>query len=244
MGTSPIGIKLDIFLKKQYTVYQNQLQKYISKQKEHLTFINQWVHQMKTPLSVIQLIIQDGDFNNLNNIKTEVEKLNEGLNTALYLARMDTFENDFHIEPIDLNSLIYEVINDLKRLFIRKRVYPKVELKNNHKINCDTKWLKFILKQFLTNSIKYSNRENSKIFISSYEKNNKIILQVCDEGIGIPKCDIKRIFEPFYTGENGRKFGESTGVGLYIVKEVCNKLNLKLQVQSEIGKGTCIKVLF
>ncbi|MCT4620238.1 MAG: sensor histidine kinase [Marinisporobacter sp.] len=244
-GSTPLDQGLDELLKQQYYLYQNQLQNYTRNQKEHLMFMNQWVHQMKTPLSVIQLIIQENeDELPMENIREEVERLNSGLNMALYMARLDDFQQDFHVDKILLKPLALEVVNELKRLFIRKRVYPEVHIEEGAVIYSDEKWIKFILQQLLTNAIRYSKENNKKIFIYSYVKGQYRVLEVKDKGVGIPKSDIKRVFEAFYTGENGRDFGESTGMGLYLVRKVCEKLDHKIEIESEIMEGTAIRIIF
>lgn len=244
-GNSHLSKGLDELLKSQYRLYQNQIETHIKSQNEHLMFMNQWVHQMKTPLSVIQLIIQENeDEVYMKSIREEVDRLNHGLNMALYMARLDNFKYDFNVEQILLKPLILEVINELKRLFICKSVYPEISIKEEIKVYSDSKWIKFILQQLITNAIRYSEKNNKKIFVNVYEIEKNIVMEVKDQGIGISKTDIKRVFDPFYTGENGRKFGESTGMGLYLVNKVCEKLDHKIEIESEEGKGTNIRLIF
>ncbi|MDR2992907.1 MAG: sensor histidine kinase, partial [Bacillus cereus] len=83
-----------------------------------------------------------------------------------------------------------------------------------------------------------------KVIVSACSKGRAIILEIKDYGVGIPTTDLPRVFNPFYTGENGRKFKESTGMGLYLVKEVCEKLNHKIELESEVGKGTKVRIIF
>lgn len=244
-GNTPLAEGFNELQKRQYDLYQAQLQQYIRKQNEHLTFINQWVHQMKTPLSVMQLIIQENEGEpGMNNIRQEVERLDSGLNMALYMARLDSFQYDFCVKTIVLNSLALEMVNEFKRLFIRKHVYPEVHIEPAITVPSDEKWLKFILGQLLTNAIRYSAQNNKKIMVSAYQHENNVVMEVKDEGIGIPETDIRRVFEPFYTGENGRRFGESTGMGLYLVKEVCKRLSHQIELDSEVGKGTTVRIIF
>ena len=136
------------------------------------------------------------------------------------------------------------MINENKRLFIAKRVFPNVDVDENLSVMSDPKWLRFLLDQFITNAVKYTFEPNKKITISSAEFDQQIILTIQDEGIGIPKSDLSRVTKAFYTGENGRKTGESTGMGLYIAKETCDKLGHQLFITSEVGQGTKIEVTF
>jgi len=96
----------------------------------------------------------------------------------------------------------------------------------------------------LVNAIKYTEGENKKVIVSAYESEKGKVLEVKDQGVGIPPQDIRRVFEPFYTGENGRKFGESTGMGLYLANEVCKKLEHQIEIKSKPGEGTTIRIVF
>ncbi|MCH4896013.1 HAMP domain-containing histidine kinase [Marinilabiliaceae bacterium JC040] len=215
--------------------YYEVLNNYKEKQDQHILFVNRWIHYLKTPLSVIQLIYQENEVQPIvNSLQNETDKILDGLNMALYYSRADSLKQDLVFESININDAISFVVNDLKRFFIRKSVFPELLINKNENITSDLKWFRFIVYQLLTNAIKYSDKKNSKIIISYSDK----ILSIKDNGIGIPSKDIKRIFDMFYTGYNGRKMGESTGVGLYLVKKVCEDLNYKIEVITKIGSGT------
>ena len=244
-GTAPVAEGINRLLGVQYNLYQEEIQMYKRKQREHLTFIHQWVHQMKTPISVIHLILQEKEGEPyIENIREELDRISRGLNMALNMARLDSFEHDFVVETVSLPSLIAEVVNEQKRYFIRKKVYPEVRIDLNMSVKSDRKWLKFIVEQLLVNAIKYTEGENKKVIILAYENSKGKVLEVKDQGVGIPKNDIRRVFEPFYTGENGRKFGESTGMGLYLVNEICKKLEHQIEIESRQGEGTTIRIIF
>lgn len=244
-GTNAVSEGINRLLRAQYTLYQEQIQRYKRKQTEHLHFIHQWVHQMKTPISVIHLILQENEGEPyIESIREEIERINRGLNTAMNMARLESFEHDFAVETVLLHSIVIEVINEQKRYFIRKTVYPEIRMDVEMSVKSDRKWLKFIIEQLLINGIKYTEGENKKIIVSAYERDKNKILEVKDQGIGIPKKDIRRVFEPFYTGENGRKFGESTGMGLYLVSEVCKKLNHHIEIESQPDAGTSVRIIF
>jgi signal transduction histidine kinase len=140
--------------------------------------------------------------------------------------------------------MVVEAVNEHKRLFIANRVYPDIAIDENLMVPTDSKWMKFIIGQFITNAVKYTFEEGKKIYLSTEVTENHIELTIRDEGIGIPPSDLKRVTRPFFTGENGRKTGESTGMGLYLAQEVCDKLGHQLLIESEVGKGTKLKVLF
>ena len=157
----------------------------------------------------------------LLSIEEEVNKLNKGLNMAMHFARIDSFQNDFIVERIFLKKLVFDTVNEEKKIFIKSRITPRVEIDEAIEVYSDGKWIKFVLDQLIINGVKYSKGTGKELIIKAYEKEKEIKLSIIDEGIGIPRKDIKRVFDPFFTGENGRKYGESTGMGLYITKEVC-----------------------
>lgn len=210
---------------------------------EHLLFINRWVHYIKTPLSVIRSITQEPSSDPaaaLEQIQGESDRILEGVNSALNFARATDFVTDFKIEEFDLREMFVELINDLKMNFIRSRIYPDLQVPQGICVNSDRKWLKFIFFQLLTNAIKYSDPEK-KVSIYIREGSSAAHPAVCvaDSGIGIPKEDLPRIFDIFFTGSAGRLRGESTGIGLYLVKTICDRLGYGISVESDLGKGSC-----
>lgn len=241
---TPVSEALDHLLKSQYKLYQNQIKTLEHQQEEHLKFMDQWVHQMKTPLSVIELTAQTLDEPESSSIREETERIKTGLNTILYMARLRSIEQDFHIKPVQLSQIVNEVNRENKRFYIRNKVYPKLEIeKEGITVETDEKWLFFILSQLINNAVKYSNGKTT-IIISIYEKDGEAVLEVTDFGVGIPETDRSRIFDPFYTGENGRKFRESTGIGLYLAKEAIEHLEHRIEVNSEVGAGTTFRIIF
>jgi two-component system, OmpR family, sensor histidine kinase YxdK len=240
-----IADALDQLTRSQYQLYIEELQKAQESQEEHLLFMDRWVHQMKTPLSVIELTAQGLDEPESSTIREETERMRNGLNTVLYMARLRTIEEDFQIKPVVLSKLVHEVNQENKRLFIRNEVYPQQhEERPGITVESDEKWLFFMVSQVIHNAVKYSVGRSNRIIISLYEREGKAVLEVKDFGIGIPVVDQKRVFKKFYTGENGRRFRESTGMGLYLVKEVCEKLEHDLELESEINDGTTIRIIF
>ena len=241
-GTTPLGEALSDLLQEQYRYYEERLLSYKHQQQMHITFTNQWVHQMKTPLSVISLITQDEDDTRFESIREEAERLQKGLEMALYAARLDTFERDFHVEPVNLRKIITDVITENKRLFIRNAVYPEVNVDSELLVISDEKWLAFILDQLVTNAVKYSAGTHKKVSLSTSVQDDRVELEIRDSGIGIPPQDLPRIFEPSFTGENGRIYRQSTGMGLYLVHEACQELEHPISVESTVDKGTTVRL--
>lgn len=230
--------------------YANEMDELHRKRRQESIFLNQWIHQMKTPVAVIELLTQkpkQNDRNMLSSIQEENRRILDGLDLALHMARLDQFEQDYKIEKVDLPSFLRNLINENKKIFIYYGVFPKVEGTTTHMIHTDPKWLAIALKQVISNALKYTrmtSHENKKITFRFMEVDATVKLQILDNGIGIPKQDVKRVWEPFFTGSNGRKTREATGMGLYITKTICDKLHHKLMIQSKEGEGTTISFHF
>lgn len=232
-------------LTSQYNEFQKQLFEMNQRQEQHMSFIDRWIHQMKTPISVIELMAKDLDEPESSSFREEIDRMKTGLNMVLYMSRLRTIEQDFHIKRVYLNKLVKEVNQDNKRLFIRNNVFPQViEEKKELTIESDEKWLFFMITQLVHNAVKYSAGQANIIQITLFEKNGLKIFEIKDFGIGIPEEDQKRIFDAFYTGENGRKYRESTGVGLFLTNEVANYLGHRLEVESSVGKGSTFRITF
>ncbi len=243
-GKSPEQQQVEKYLHGFYRLYQNEVEALYANQNRHLQFMNQWVHQMKTPLSVAELLLQeDGDLDK-KSMQEEIDRLKRGLDSVLINARLDTFEQDMQIEQVQLKTLVSEVVSENKRLFITHHVYPVISIDEEFIVPTDAKWLRFVIGQFITNAVKYTFEEGKKVHIHATCQQGQVLLSIQDEGIGIPATDLPRVMKAFFTGENGRKTGESTGMGLYLANEICEKLGHKMSIMSEQGKGTVVSVLF
>ncbi|MFL0249543.1 sensor histidine kinase [Clostridium neuense] len=230
--------------------YSEEISKINYKNSDIKYFISQWIHNMKTPVSVINLITQrergNIDTEVIKNIEEENYKIKNGLDQVLNVIRLDQFSRDYEPEVVDLVALLKKTINSRKNQFIYGNVFPKVEFTMDKALALtDKKWSGFIIDQIVSNSIKYS-KKNKKgyIFFNIIQDDNKTHVVIRDEGVGIPKYDLKRVFEPFFTGENGRNFENSTGIGLYICKKIAENLGHEISVESEVGKGTLVKITY
>ena len=226
-----------------YRLYQREVQTLYDVQNRHLHFMNQWVHQMKTPISVINLLMQEDEVDK-KSIMQEIERIQSGLEIVLVNARLETFEEDMQIERLLLRQVLQEVLNDNKRLFITNGLFPVLSVDEQLTVATDRKWIKFMLNQFITNAVKYTFEKGKKVYINAVQRPEGLCLEIIDEGIGIPASDLPRVTKAFFTGENGRLSGESTGMGLYIAAEVCERLGHQLTISSKQGEGTTIALLF
>lgn len=231
------------YMRQLYRLYQHEVQALYTAQHRHNHFMNQWVHQMKTPISVMNLLLQEEDVDK-RSIRQELDRIQSGLEIVLVNARLETFEDDMQIERLPLRTTLQEVLTDNKRLFITNGLFPVLNVGGNLTVATDRKWIKFMLNQFITNAVKYTFEKGKKIYVDASQNADGLLLEIRDEGIGIPASDLHRVTKAFFTGENGRLTGESTGMGLYIAAEVCERLGHELTIHSKQGEGTTISLLF
>ena len=200
------------------------------------------IHNMKTSVSVIKLAAESGieKYNKevLIDILSENDNLQKNLEGTLNLFRLDKFSKDYVPERINLKELVHHSINRLKTLFIYNTVFPKVKIEENLNIYTDKKWASYVIEQITINSIKYSHKKNTSILFYSEGNGDFIDLHIKDYGVGIKESEIGRVFEPSFTGSNGRRQEKSSGMGLYICKVICDKLNNKISINSKEGIGT------
>ena len=161
----------------------------------------------------------------------------------LYFVRSENLEKDYLIRTYNLEEIVNKVIRKNKESLLLRRI--SIEIDDIDKlILSDSKWLEFIINQIVSNSIKYSKTSNSKIKFNSKTKEEFIILQIEDNGIGINEKDINKVFNKSFTGENGRNISSSTGMGLYLVNKLCTKLGHKITIESEVDKFTKVSIYF
>lgn len=199
--------------------------------RESSDYFTVWVHQIKTPISAMQMILQSEDTAVNKELSAELFRIEQYAEMALHYIRLDSSASDFVIKHYDLDNIIRQAVHRYAPLFIRKRIQL------NYKPFCaevltDEKWLVFVVEQLLSNAAKYTAQGSTSI---RFENG---ILSVADTGIGISAEDIPRIFEKGYTGMSGRTDRKSTGLGLYLCKKVCGKLGHGISVSSEVGRGT------
>ncbi|RUT42844.1 HAMP domain-containing histidine kinase [Paenibacillus anaericanus] len=211
--------------------------------KERNSLFSQWIHNMKVSISIIGLAADKGSSDAIEDIKAENQKLRQNLEECLNVLRLDDFSRDYLPEKTNLHQLVTQVINDKKRDFIYQEIYPKVSIDEQLEVYTDSKWCSYMLEQILSNAIKYSAKKQH-ITIKSVMDLGAISLVIQDNGVGIDPEDLPRIFDPFFTGKNGRNDSSATGIGLYMVKYISNKLGHDISVSSQKEIGTEVTLAF
>ena len=219
-----------------------EIKKYKLSLEEFKEYIEMWVHEVKLPLSSILLMTYKKD--DISKVIEPTKRIENFVEQVLYYTRSENVEKDYIIKECDLRDIVSKVIKKNKEIFILEKIEIKLENLDNKKVLSDSKWLEFIINQIISNSLKYVDKEKSVISITSSETEKNIVLKVQDNGIGIPKSDIKKVFDKSFTGENGRKIQTSTGMGLYIAKQLCEKLGHKIEIESEQNKYTSVFITF
>ena len=203
-----------------------------------------WSHEVKIPLSTLVLMSNNHKDQFDKKTKLQLKRLEDYVDQVLYYARSENAEKDYLIKEIDLSKVIKNVgLKNMDDLLENKIDY--IVEKVGVKVLTDSKWLEFILGQIINNSIKYKrNIDNSYIKISVQDKKDKTILIIEDNGIGIKESDLKQVFDKSFTGENGRNTNKSTGMGLFIAKNMCSKLGHKIDIESVYNKYTKVYITF
>lgn len=206
---------------------------------EYQEYVESFVHEIKTPISALSLALEN---NNDFRLKQEVDKINQLVEQMLYYARSENTEKDYFVKVIQLAEIIHSVILKYRHYMLNKKITLNVH-DLEHIVITDEKWLVFIISQIIQNSIKYLDKDKKEIEVWGENSNNYINLIIKDNGCGIKESDLVRIFEKGFTGTN-RKKGYSTGMGLYLTKKLCDKLGLKLQIQSKEKEFTKLTITF
>ena len=209
--------------------------------KEYKEYIEQWIHEVKTPITAMKLLCENNRSDFTRDMLVELENINRFTEQALYYARSEHTEKDYSIREIRLGDIVHGAIADNKYLLRQNHVSITVDDMEND-IYADDKWVRFILNQIISNAVKYRTEQLTLHFFTT-KKDDRILLFIEDNGIGIPQSDLPRIFEKGFTGQNGRTIQNSTGIGLYLCQRLCDKLGIGLAANS-VGKGTTIVLSF
>lgn len=203
---------------------------YSKKIEDFKDYMTMWTHQIKTPLFSLNLILDDYPID-IHQAKAEIFEIEEYMQTLLSYFRLESKTTDYVFENLSLDEIIRTSIKKYSKVFILRK--NKINFKEtNVKITTDKKWFGFLLDQIFSNANKYTKNGEISIFLKESE------LVIKDTGIGIRKEDLKRVFEKSYTGYNGRIYQKSTGLGLNMVKTICEKLTIDVYIKSEVNIGT------
>lgn len=207
-------------------------------------YIELWIHEIKLPIASLTLMNHNQKSKVDKRYVEQIRRIDDYVDQILYFVRSENAEKDYLIKEANLKKIINNVAMKNKDDLLENNISFIVEAKDEMVLT-DSKWLEFIINQIVSNSIKYKRDDvDSVIKLKVEEQSKQIDLHIYDNGIGIPKKDIKRVFEKTFTGENGRSRSKSTGMGLYIVKRLCEKLGHKIAVKSVPNEYTDVVISF
>jgi signal transduction histidine kinase len=233
--------------KELYQAKQELISKNRIARKELLDYYGMWVHQIKTPIAALDILLQNTERMlyrldekemmqeaiSVSDMKMELFKIEQYIEMALNYLRVEDISSDLVFKKQELDDMVCQVIRKYAKIFISKKI--KMDFKPTKAcIVTDEKWFIFVLEQIISNALKYIKKGQ----ISIYMKEKSLVIE--DTGIGIPAEDLPRIFEKGFTGYNGRENKKSTGIGLYLCKNIMDKLQWNITVDSEVGSGTKI----
>ena len=209
---------------------------------EYKEYIETWVHEVKIPISTSKMIIENHreDTVGSSDIDVEIDRIEGYVEQALFYSRSAEVEKDYFIKEVDMGAIVRGAISKRKKTLITMRASIDIhDLEPEKPIKSDGKWLSFIVGQVIDNSIKYA-KEDEKLKLSIYltAEDGREILHIVDNGCGIKKAELGRVFDKGFTGTNGRAGKASTGLGLYLCRKLCRRLEHDMEISSEEGKGT------
>lgn len=226
-------------LKKATKAMNDKITELEHKYQDYEEYIETFVHEVKTPLAALSLY---SDNKKNSELKEEIKKMDNLVEQVLYYARSENTEKDYFVKKRKLSEIIHQVLMQNKDYLLKNQI--RVETKNlDLSVATDEKWVVFIINQIINNSCKYMNKEEKKIMINGKTEKNKIILEITDNGCGIKESDLPRVFEKGFTGSD-RKKEHSTGMGLFLCKKLCNKLNLNITIESKVQEYTKVIIIF
>ena len=232
----------ELYQAKQELISKNRIAK-----KELLDYYGMWVHQIKTPIAALDILLQNTEQMlyqldekemmqetiSVSDMKMELFKIEQYVEMALNYLRVEDISSDLVFKKHELDDMVRQVIRKYAKIFISKKIKMDF-IPTKACIVTDGKWFIFVLEQIISNALKYTKKGQ----ISIYMKEKALVIE--DTGIGIPAEDLPRIFEKGFTGYNGRENKKSTGIGLYLCKNIMDKLQWIITVDSKVGSGTKI----
>lgn len=220
----------------------DEILKYKTEAAGYREYIEMWIHEVKTPLAAAKLILENHPSEITQAMDEEMQQINYYLEQALYYARSNSVEKDYLVKELSLKEVVQNAVKTNARSLIGNKI--KIKMQDlDQMIFSDEKWISFILNQIISNAVKYKKEEPEIVFGARCEK-NQILLEIQDNGIGISAKDLPRVMDKGYTGTTGRNYQKSTGMGLYLCKKLCSKLQLSFYIESKEEEYTKVTIGF
>lgn len=233
-------------LKKVNKEHAKQLETLYDQKRDQQEFIMSWIHEVKIPIAASRLLMENSEDKTTDfltdKFEDELHKINDYVEQALYYSRIDSFSKDYFISEMNTNQLIKNSVKKYAKLFINKGIHFEMD-DTEQLVQSDKKWFGFVIDQLVANALKYTD-EGGRISVYFEEDSEEKRLFIQDNGIGIAPEDIGRVFEKGFTGSTGRSHAKSTGMGLYLAKQLANKLGHDITIKSEVNDYTKVTIHF
>lgn len=210
---------------------------------EYRDFVEQWIHEMKVPVTGIQLLCENNKSDVMRKVLTQTELISQSVERVLFYARLGSAEKDYLITEVSLKACALEVLAQNRQFLIQNHVCVQTEALTDT-VHSDQKWLQFILNQILINSVKYRGSLPPVVEMASQDHGDYVTMSVTDNGIGILESEIGRVFDKGFVGSNGRAGKNATGIGLYLCSRLCGKLGIDMEIRSQAGAYTTVLLHF
>lgn len=226
-------------LKKACKAMNDKISRLTEEQLEYQEYVESFAHEIKIPIGALSLT-----FDNTKNhvLKRETDKIFQLVEQMLFYARSENTEKDYFVNKLYLQDVLHNVILKFRRSLLETNVVVDIHDVNNN-VYTDEKWLNFILSQIVQNAVKYYDKSEKRLTIYSQMHENNVLLFIEDNGCGIKKSEISRVFEKGFTGSDRHK-NHATGMGLYLSKKLCDRLGLNLEITSEENEYTKLTIIF
>lgn len=234
----------DEILREEARLFKRKLFEYKEAQTIENDFTASWIHEIKTPLTAMKLMLEAKQREtDMSKIEAEWLRIHLLIDRKLYITRLPALESDYVLESSSIQRLVAEEVRELAPWCMEKNLAVSIEGMEVMVVT-DRKWCRFVLRQLLTNSVKYSPADAAIVIETGVTDTGTVILDLKDEGPGIKPHDLPRIFDKGFTGENGRIQNAATGQGLYLARTVADKMGIGLKVQSSSAQGTVMRMIF
>lgn len=210
---------------------------------EYRDFMEQWVHEIKVPMTGIELLCENNRSDVIRKIMSQTERIEREVERVLFFARLGSVEKDYFIREISLRDCVFEALSANRQFLIQSGACVHTDGIGDT-VYSDSKWIVFIISQIIINSVKYRSEASPEITVESMKKGDSVVLSVTDNGVGILPSEIGRVFDKGFVGSNGRAGKGATGIGLYLCRQLCLRLGIAISALSEPGKFTTILLTF
>lgn len=206
------------------------------KYQEMIEYYTVWVHQIKTPITSMRLSLEKEDTALSRKLSSDLFQIEQYVEMVLAFLRLGSDSSDYVFKEVSLDEILQQSITKFAGEFIARRIRLNYT-PTDEKVVTDDKWLSFVIEQILSNALKYTREGEIRIYLREGK-----ILCIEDTGIGIDPADLPRVFEKGYTGCNGRSDKRASGIGLYLCRQICNNLGVKIHITSKLGEGTTVSL--